>query len=81
MTWIEMISYEASDGDLRERFEPLQYAEGKIDHILQIHSLLPSTMTSHHNFYRDIMYGRSDLSRKERELAATVISIVNECHY
>jgi len=81
MTWIEMISYEASDGDLRERFEPLQYAEGKIDHIMQIHSLLPSTMTSHHIFYRDIMYGRSDLSRKERELAATVISIANECHY
>jgi len=81
MTWIEMISYEASEGDLRERFEPLQYAEGKIDHIMQIHSLLPYTMTSHSKFYRDIMYRRSDLSRKERELAATVISIANECHY
>jgi len=81
MSWIEMISYDDSEGDLRERFEPLQYAEGKIDHILQIHSLLPSTMTSHHKFYRDIMYGRSALSRKERELSATVISIANECHY
>jgi len=81
MSWIEMISYGNSEADLRKRFEPLQYAEGKIDHILQIHSLLPSTMTSHHEFYRDIMFGRSDLSRKERELTATVISIANECHY
>jgi len=81
MPWIEMISYDDSEGDLRERFDPLQYAKGKIDHILQIHSLLPATMTSHNEFYRDIMYGRSDLSRKERELAATVISIANNCHY
>ncbi len=81
MSWIEMISYDDSEGELRERFEPLQYTEGKIDHILQIHSLLPTTMTSHFKFYRDIMYGRSDLSRKERELVATVVSIANECHY
>ena len=81
MSWIKMISYEESDGELRERFEPLQYAPGKIDHILQIHSLIPSTIGSHHEFYRDIMFKRSDLSRKERELIATVVSISNECHY
>lgn len=81
MSWIKMISYDDSEGELRERFEPLQYAKGKIDRIMQIHSLLPATMTSHSDFYRDIMYGRSDLSRKERELTATVVSIVNECHY
>ena len=81
MSWIKMISYEESDGELKELFEPLQYAPGKIDHILQIHSLIPSSITSHHEFYRDIMFKRSDLSRKERELIATVVSIINECHY
>ena len=81
MSWIKMISYDDSEGELRERFEPLQYEPGKIDHILQIHILLPSTMASHHTYYRDIMFGRSSLSRKERELVATVVSITNECHY
>ena len=81
MTWIKMISYEESDGELRELFEPLQYEPGKIDHVLQIHSLIPSTMASHHKLYRDIMFKRSELSRKERELIATVVSISNECHY
>ena len=81
MSWIKMISYDESEGELREIFEPLQYEPGKIDHIIQIHSLLPSTMTSHHTYYRDIMFGRSSLSRKERELVATVVSIANECHY
>ncbi len=81
MSWIKMISYEESDGELREQFEPLQYAPGKIAHILQIHSLIPSTISSHSEFYRDIMFKRSDLSRKERELIATVVSIFNECHY
>ncbi len=81
MSWIKMISYEESNGELREHFEPLQYEPGKIDHILQIHSLIPSTISSHNEFYRDIMFKRSDLSRKERELIATVVSISNECHY
>ena len=81
MSWINMISYEESEGELSERFEPLQYEPGKIDHILQLHSLIPSTMASHHEFYRDIMFKRTDLSRKERELIATVVSIYNECHY
>ena len=81
MSWIRMISYEESDGELREQFEPLQYAPGKIARILQIHSLIPSTISSHTKFYRDIMFKRSDLSRKERELIATVVSIFNECHY
>ncbi len=81
MSWIKMISYEESEGELRERLEPLQYEPGKIAHILQIHSLIPSSMTSHQQFYKDIMFKRSDLSRKERELIATVVSISNECHY
>ncbi len=81
MSWIEMISYDDSEGELRERFEPLQYEPGKIDHILQIQSLMPSSITSHQAFYKDIMFKRSDLSRKERELIATLVSIVNECHY
>ena len=81
MPWINMISYGDSEGELREVFEQLQYEPGKIDHILQIHSLMPSTMDSHHKYYKDIMFGRSDLSRKERELVATVISIANDCHY
>ena len=81
MPWIEMISYDDSDGELREELEPIQYEPGKIDHILQIHSLIPSSIGSHQALYKDIMYKRTDLSRKERELIATVVSIVNECHY
>ena len=51
------------------------------DHILAIHSLNPRSMKVHYDLYRHLMYGRSDLSRAEREMIAVVVSRVNECHY
>ncbi len=32
-------------------------------------------------FFRDLMFGELPLSRAPREMIATVVSIVNGCHY
>jgi alkylhydroperoxidase family enzyme len=31
--------------------------------------------------YLQLMYGDSELSRREREMVATVVSRANDCHY
>ena len=31
--------------------------------------------------YREIMFGRSELSRADREFLAVVVSRANDCHY
>ena len=81
MAWIDVIPFEDADDELKPRLEKMQYAPGKVASILHIQSLLPETMDGHHNLYKSVMYGQSDLSRKERELIAVVVSIANECHY
>ena len=51
------------------------------DHIIQIHSIHPEVMRLHYDLYREVMYGRSPLSRREREMIAFRVSSINQCHY
>ena len=53
----------------------------KMDHILKIHSLDPQTMVDHYQMYRSLMFGKSELTRMEREKIAVVVSVANKCHY
>ena len=52
-----------------------------MDHILKIHSLDPPSMETHFQMYRGLMFGPSELSRKEREMIAVAVSVENSCHY
>jgi alkylhydroperoxidase family enzyme len=51
------------------------------DNILRIHGVRSRTMRQHYDLYRELMYGRSPLSRIQREMIAVVVSAANECHY
>jgi uncharacterized peroxidase-related enzyme len=48
---------------------------------MKIHSLNPSAMKKHMDFYLSIMFGSSNLSREERELIGVVVSSSNCCEY
>ncbi|MBR9975166.1 MAG: peroxidase-related enzyme [Bacteroidetes bacterium] len=54
---------------------------GGLDNILGIHALLPDTLEPHMVLYRQLMFARGPLSRRERELIATVVSTANNCDY
>jgi alkylhydroperoxidase family enzyme len=75
---IKMVSYEESDGELRELYDRYN---GKMANILKVHSLNPNSLTAHLDYYKVIMFGKSPLSRKMREMIATVVSSTNECFY
>lgn len=81
MAWINVIKEDEARGKLREFYDAHKTADGSVDNILKIHSLNPSSLESHHAFYRTLMYGKSDLSRAQREMIAVVVSAVNQCHY
>jgi alkylhydroperoxidase family enzyme len=55
--------------------------EGGLAHILAIQSLHPDGLAAHRTHYRAIMFGKSPLSRVERESIAVVVSAVNDCFY
>ncbi len=81
MSWIEEIDVNEAKGKLAEVYAELREKRGKIANILQVHSLNPNAMASHLDLYMSIMFGRSGLSRSEREAIAVVVSATNECDY
>lgn len=81
MAWIRVIEEASAEGKLKEYYEEIKKARGKIANIMKVHSLQPDAMKAHLNLYRTIMFGSSGLSRRQRELLATVISALNGCAY
>ena len=54
---------------------------GRVDNILKVHSLHPETLRAHVDLYRTVMYGRSMITRPEREMIGVVVSAINRCAY
>jgi len=76
-----MIDEDEADDALKERYDKHMTPHGVVDNILKIHSLNPPSLDGHYQFYRTLMYGKSDLSRVQREMIAVVASVANKCHY
>ncbi len=49
--------------------------------IYKIQSLNPRSIIRHLDLYMTLMYGKSPLSREQREMMGIVISSVNKCEY
>jgi uncharacterized peroxidase-related enzyme len=81
MSWIEEIEVGEADGQLAEMYGQLVRQRGKVSNILKVHSLNPAAMGNHLDLYMTLMFGRSGLSRLEREAIAVVVSANNECEY
>lgn len=81
MARIRVIEPEDARGRLREIYEQLEGKRGKIAAIHKIQSLNPESIRSHMDLYMTIMYGKSSLSRAQRELIGVVVSRANGCEY
>ncbi len=81
MSWIEEIDVSEADGKLAEMYAQLLKQRGKVSNILKVHSLSPAAMDDHLDLYVTLMFGKSGLSRLEREAIAVVVSASNECAY
>ncbi len=81
MSWIEEIEASEADGELATLYDDLVRQRGKISNILKVHSLNPAALGRHLELYMTLMFGKSGLSRLEREAVAVVVSATNECDY
>lgn len=81
MSWIEEVEVSEAEGKLAETYAALIKQRGKVSNILQVHSLNPDAMGNHLDLYMTIMFGKSGLSRAEREAIAVVVSASNDCEY
>jgi uncharacterized peroxidase-related enzyme len=81
MSWITEIDAEEAGEKLAAVYAELIEKRGKISNILKVHSLNPDALGNHLDLYMTIMFGKSGLSRAEREAIAVVVSATNDCAY
>ena len=81
MPRINVIEHSEATGKLKEIYDGLTKSRGKLADVHKIQSLRPKSIIAHMTLYMEIMYSRSELSRAERELIATIVSITNGCRY
>ncbi|MGY9010035.1 MAG: carboxymuconolactone decarboxylase family protein [Rhodobacterales bacterium] len=81
MAWIKVIFLEEAGGILKRQYDAAIKRASKVWNIVSIMSLNPQTMQDSMRFYKTIMFSESPLSRKQREMLATVVSSVNHCTY
>ena len=81
MAWINTINERDADGSLKDQYAKLKDSRSGVDNILKIHSLNPESLDAHVRLYKTIMYGKSPISRVDREMIAVLVSSINQCHY
>lgn len=81
MARIKVIQHEEAGNELKSTYNELIAKRGKLSEVLKIQSLHPASIRSHVNFYMDIMFSKTALSRAEKELIAVVVSVANGCLY
>ncbi len=82
MSYIETIFPGDATGSLKKTYQVVLNSRGTVANIMQISSLHPQALAGHVDLYRALMYDpKSPLTRVDRELIATVVSQVNDCHY
>jgi uncharacterized peroxidase-related enzyme len=81
MSWIKTLEPREARGKLKVEYDRAVKRAGKVFNILKVQSLNPECLRASMQLYRAAIYGRSGLSRAEREMLATVVSWANRCFY
>lgn len=79
--WVQIIAEDEAEGQLRAVYQEL-LGEGRrssVPDFLRLHSLVPRAIVPLAQLHRAIAYGPGELSRTQRELIATVVSVINGC--
>jgi alkylhydroperoxidase family enzyme len=79
--YLRLIDVEEAEGPLKQDYDAAVERAGKVFNIVKAMSLRPGVLRASMALYREIMFGESGLSRKERELLATVASAEQSCRY
>ena len=82
MTWIDTVSYDDAQGDLRELYDRIKGPDNNVDNIMLAHSLRPHSMQGHMTLYKYVLHHpRNTLSKAYLEAIGVYVSSLNNCAY
>ncbi len=82
MTWINTISYEDSEGDLRKLYDRIKGPNNNVDNIMLAHSLRPHSLQGHMTLYKYVLHHpRNALPKAYLEAIGVYVSSLNNCDY
>lgn len=81
MSWINQVPEGQASGRLAELYRQANERAGRVWNIIRIMSLNPEQLDASMNLYLAIMHGESPLSRRQREMLATVVASELACPY
>ena len=81
MAWIKTVDPDDASGPLKAEYARAFARAGRLWNILRLQSPNPELLKASTAFYLALMYGRSPLSRGQREMPAVVVSRTNGCRY
>jgi len=82
MAWIKTISYDDSEGPLRELYDRIKGPDNNVDNIMLAHSLRPHSMQGHMTLYKYVLHHpRNTLPKAYLETIGVYVSSLNNCDY
>ena len=82
MAWIQTVDEADAIGIVKAEYDAALERAGQLYNIVKLFSARPKSMRAFVELYKVVMHDEDcPLSRMQREMIATVVSKVNECHY
>lgn len=81
MAYIRTIPREEATGLLKREYDAAVDRAGRVFHIVSLQSLNPTVLRASIRLYKTLMLGPGPLSRRVREMLATVTSRALDCFY
>ena len=82
MAWIHTVDEADATGIVKAEYDAAVARAGQLYNIVKLFSVRPKSMHAFVELYKIVMHDPDcPLSRMQREMIATVVSKVNECHY
>jgi len=82
MSWIKVVEYDESTGDLRKKYNRVAGPDNNVDNVLKIHSLRPHTLDGHMSLYKNVLHHHNNtLPKWYLETLGIYVSFLNQCQY
>ena len=81
MAFIETIPVDKADGLLKKQYDLSLKRDRRVANIIQLMSQNPKALDDLLRLYTTVAYGKSSITRAQREMIALVVSTINQCHY